>query len=149
MGGEGRTASPETLVFTAKIDTWVLALIAGSAMVCLYAAGSTVREAVPGRWMIASVLLASAASSMWILLSTSYTLDGAELRVRCGPFRWDIPLAEIRSVKSTRNPLSSPAPSLDRLRIDYGAGRSMMISPREKQAFLRELEARRSGAGHP
>jgi hypothetical protein len=40
--------------------------------------------------------------------------------------------------------LTSPAFSLDRLRIEYGRGRWIMISPRDKDGFLRELEVRRS-----
>lgn len=139
------SATPEPRAFAAKIDMWILVLVAGSSIVCLFVSASVVVSEVPGRYMIAVVLLVSSASSLWILLSTSYTLHGGELRVRCGPFRWTVPLSEIRDVRSTRNPLSSPAPSLDRLRIDYGTGRWIMISPCDKQSFLRELEARRSG----
>jgi hypothetical protein len=46
-------------------------------------------------------------------------------------------------VVPTRNPLSSPALSLDRLRIEYGQGRAIMISPADKGPFLRALEERR------
>jgi hypothetical protein len=53
-------------------------------------------------------------------------------------------MRDIRTVTPTRNPLSSPALSLDRLRIDYGRGRRIMVSPRDPGAFLREL--RRRGA---
>ena len=130
MDARGNVASRHTRVFTAKIDAWLLILIACSTAVCLYAAWLALSEAGQGRWAMALVLLLSAAIPVWIVLSTSYTLSGTQLRVRCGPFRWTIPLAEIRDVRPTRNPLSSPAPSLDRLRIDYGERRSVMISPR-------------------
>jgi hypothetical protein len=46
-------------------------------------------------------------------------------------------------VDSTRNPLSSPAMSLDRLRIEYGQGKAIMISPEPRAEFLRQLEHRR------
>jgi len=85
--------------------------------------------------------------AMWTLLGTSYTLDATMLQVRCGPFRWRIALDEIHSVTATRDSRSGPALSLDRLRIDYGSGRSMLISPRDQQAFLRDLEHRRRGPG--
>lgn len=52
-----------------------------------------------------------------------------------------VPLREIRLVRSTRNPLSSPALSLDRLRIEYGR-RAIMISPDDKARFLEELQKR-------
>lgn len=44
----------------------------------------------------------------------------------------------------TSNPLASPALSLDRLKIEYGQGHWIMISPRDREGFLRELESRRS-----
>jgi hypothetical protein len=43
-----------------------------------------------------------------------------------------------------RDPGTGPALSLDRLRIEYGSGRALMISPAEKQRFLRDLAARRA-----
>ena len=52
-----------------------------------------------------------------------------------------MPLAAIDAVEPARNPLSSPACSLDRLRIEYGAKR-IMISPLDKAGFLRALAAR-------
>ena len=55
--------------------------------------------------------------------------------------RYKVPLAEVTAVRSTRNPLSSPALSLDRLEITYGR-RRIMISPEDKARFLKELEAR-------
>jgi hypothetical protein len=55
---------------------------------------------------------------LWILGSTSYTLTSSHLLVRSGPFRWLIPLDSIQSIMPTRDPLSSPALSIDRLRIE-------------------------------
>ena len=80
---------------------------------------------------------------LWLLTSTRYSLLNGELRIQCGPFRWRIPIAAITGITPTSNPLSSPALSLDRLRIDYGTGDSLMISPRDKTGFIRELEAAR------
>ncbi len=149
MDARGNVAPRRTLVFAAKIDAWLLLLIAGSTVVCFYGAWLALSEAGQVRWGTALILLVSAAAPVWIVLSTSYTLGGTQLRVRCGPFRWTIPLAEIRDVRPTRNPLSSPAPSLDRLRIDYGKRRSVMISPRDKEGFLRELAVRTANARRP
>lgn len=146
MDERGNVASRRMLVFNAKVDTWLLVPIAGSTVVCLSGAWLALSEGGQGRWATALILLVSAAIPVWIVLSTSYRLGRTQLRVRCGPFRWTIPLAEIRDVRPTRNPLSSPAPSLDRLRIDYGDRRSVMISPRDKEGFLRELEARTANA---
>ena len=52
-----------------------------------------------------------------------------------------MPLAAIDVVEPTRNPLSSPACSLERLWIRYGE-KQIMISPLDKAGFLRALVQR-------
>ena len=83
---------------------------------------------------------------LWTLIGTWYALDGKSLYVRSGPFRWTIQLSEIHSVSESRDMHSSPALSFDRLRIVYGHNRSILISPREKAVFLRDLEQHLSAA---
>jgi hypothetical protein len=41
--------------------------------------------------------------------------------------------------------LPGAALSADRFRIDYGQGQVIFISPKNKEAFLSELETQRSG----
>jgi len=77
---------------------------------------------------------------LWTMLSTYYTIDETDLTVRSGPMRWVIALSQIESVTPTRDARSGPALSLDRLRICYGGGRQMLISPQDKEAFIRDLE---------
>lgn len=74
-----------------------------------------------------------------ILLSTTYTVTPELVVVRCGFFRWKIPTQRITRITETHNPLSSPAPSLDRLRISYNRHNELMISPRDKQEFIAVL----------
>jgi hypothetical protein len=80
---------------------------------------------------------------LWLLFSTGYTLESTRLLIRSGPFSWTVPLAEIQSITPTRNPLSSPALSLDRLLIRHGKKGQIMISPADKQGFLAAVEAAR------
>jgi len=70
-----------------------------------------------------------------------YGLDDTHLLVRFGICRQRIPLAAISEVTPTHNPLSSPALSLDRLRVQFGQGffKAMMISPTDRNSFLNEL----------
>lgn len=74
-----------------------------------------------------------------VMFGTSYTIDRRVLTVRSGPFRWKVPLDEIESVEATRSPLSSPALSLDRLRVRYGKRRSILVSPADKERFLQAI----------
>ena len=78
-----------------------------------------------------------------VLYTTGYTFDGKELRIRSGPFSFRVPLAEIESVTPSRNPLSSPACSLDRLHVRYRSSkRGVLVSPADKPGFLHELVSR-------
>jgi len=76
-----------------------------------------------------------------ILYGISYTLTSDQLIIKCAfLFSSTIPLNQITEVFPTHNPLSSPACSLDRLRIKYtGHWFGALISPNDKQAFMEEL----------
>lgn len=136
-------------VYKSKVDTWLGLVLVGSAAACLFAfviavgSGSALAIAL----VLPSVVL-GAGLPLWLLASTNYTLSDSKLFVKCGPFKRDIPIAQISSIRATSNPLSSPALSTDRLQIDYGRGQSIMISPKDKEEFLRDLETRRAIGAH-
>jgi len=132
------------VVFRSKVDAWVAALIYLSAAMVL---GVMVLTFIKGpltlALVLAPVLLAGGFYPVWLLRSTYYVVDDAALYVRSGPFKHVVPIDEIRSIKETRDPLASPAFSMDRLRITYGGRRTILISPEDKRAFLEILEQRR------
>ncbi|MBE0592619.1 MAG: PH domain-containing protein [Gemmatimonadales bacterium] len=131
--------------FRSKIDTWLVVLLASASAVALLACLPLVSRGTPGDIAIAAlVLLPALALPVWPLVATQYSFEGDDLLIRSGPFRWRVPISEVRSVTPTRSMLSSPALSLERLRIDHGRNRSIMVSPADKEGFLRELNARRS-----
>jgi membrane protein YdbS with pleckstrin-like domain len=131
--------------YSSKIDVWLAAVVTLGAIVAAAAAWQVAVAPIPGKWAIVlPILLIGVALPAWIFLATRYTLTQTDLLVRSGPFRWLVPLRAIDRVVPTRCPLSSPALSLDRLRIDYGGGRSIMISPRARETFLQDLDRRRS-----
>lgn len=45
----------------------------------------------------------------------------------------------IRKIEETRNPISAPAPSLNRLEIFYNRFDSIVISPKDKPEFIANL----------
>lgn len=132
-------------IHASKVDAWLVLVTALTVATSAIAAWVMIREGgVPAVVMVPVTLVLGAGLPLWVLLGTRYELTPGRLLIRCGPFRWTVPLSEIRAVEPTRNPLSSPALSLDRLRIDYGRGSSVMISPRDKARFLAELDRYRS-----
>jgi hypothetical protein len=71
---------------------------------------------------------------------TTYTVEGENLTVKSGVFyNKTISINTIRKVVETRNPLSSPAASLDRIEIFYNKFDTIILSPKEKAEFLNHL----------
>lgn len=75
-----------------------------------------------------------------VLRSTYYLIEGDTLVIRSSFITWRVPIREITAITPTRSAISSPALSLDRLRIDYRA-RWILVSPDNKQAFIDALRA--------
>ena len=67
-----------------------------------------------------------------------YRIDASVLTIRSGFSRTRIPISQILTVKPSWNPLSSPALSVDRLRIDNLAT-FILISPKNKKKFINAL----------
>lgn len=133
--------------FPSKRDGWLVAVVWIACGVVVASAGLQLvgDEAVWARAALAAVLLGVAAFMLWVLNGTGYRIEERSLHVRGGPFRWRIPLDAIVSVTPTRNPLSSPALSLDRLRVTHRTRRGergLMISPADKAGFLAALTDR-------
>ena len=77
-----------------------------------------------------------------MLRSTRYEVADREVIVRSTPFRWRIEIESIESIRPSRSPASSPALSLDRLEIRYGGGRTLLVSPKDREGFLAAVVAR-------
>lgn len=82
-------------VFQSKRDVWIVALIWGGALLSVFGALVQLTGTAPFLFKIAMlVFLGSAAYFMlWVLYSIDYTLNDENLLIRCGPFRFSVPLA--------------------------------------------------------
>lgn len=134
-----------TLVYKSKRDWWIVALIWAVVLLCAIAAAAQFSGS--GSFLLKGlylVLLAAVPTFLlWIFYGTDYTLTDYRLLIRCGPFRYEVPLAEIDLVVPSRSPLSSPACSLDRLLIKWDdQSKKILVSPSRKQDLLREINNR-------
>ena len=127
--------------FASKVDAWLIAVLVVVVVIQLVALAAAAAEeaAAESLWIGAGALLFTVGLFTWLLRATYYEVGADTLRVVCGPFRRKIPISEITSVRPSRNPLSSPALSLDRLRIDYGK-RFVLVSPADKSGFVAALK---------
>jgi hypothetical protein len=127
--------------FVSKRDAWIVAVLWAASLVDFGIAAWLWLGLRGAPAFVAPLLLVAGAFQLHVLYATDYTVESDVLRVRASFFRWRIPLAAIDSIEPTRNPLSSPACSLDRLLVRYGAKR-IMVSPLDQPGFLRALAAR-------
>jgi len=78
---------------------------------------------------------------LYLNFSTEYTItETGILKVKCGfLYHKHFDINKIKSVAKTGNLISSPAPSLDRIELTYGKFDVIVISPKDKNGFAREL----------
>lgn len=132
-------------VFASRRDTWLVVLIWTTILALTGGVGTLLSRGPWPRTLPGLIfLLASDALLLWVLYGTRYTIDADVLRIRCGPFRWSVPLHEITDITPTDDPSSAPACSLDRLRITYGGGKEILVSPEEQSAFVERLNVSRT-----
>jgi len=121
------------MYFPTKRDVWLGILIWGLMLFGMIPA--IIQSAkLPLVIMILVVLFVG-----WIWFGTGYEISEDRLKISCGPFRQRIPIKEIKEIKRTRSPLSSPACSLDRMEIKYGKSKRIMISPADKENFIKTI----------
>jgi uncharacterized membrane protein len=127
--------------FRSKIDAW-LAILFVVAMLAQTAA--TISVLYSSRDTVAMLVMITVTIMLYVMVGstlkmTYYEVGDSVLRIVSGPFRWNIPLEEIYSVEETRSPWSSPALSLDRLRIAWGNNKKILVSPADKKAFAKAI----------
>ncbi|MCP4632187.1 MAG: PH domain-containing protein [candidate division Zixibacteria bacterium] len=138
-------------VYKSKIDFLLILIIVSAGIVLAVAATNQyITEGIshPATW----ILLLSSIFYIAIILTfaypVSYEISPPDLLIRSGLTKSRITLSSIEVVQPTRNPASSPALSLDRLKIDYkkqGKLAFTLISPEDKNAFMNELVQKTEG----
>ena len=134
--------------FVSKVDGWIIPLFVVAIAGMLFAFVAVITGDTPmwARIGFSGVSVVFCAVLFSILKSTFYVVENGELRIFSGPFRWKVAVADIVDIKPTRNPLSSPALSFDRLKVSYGTHRFVLVSPADKDGFIRAIENERSAS---
>ena len=77
---------------------------------------------------------------MHMFYNTHYTIRENMLYVQSGLIMFRrIDISSIKSVEPSRNLLSSPAPSFDRIKVRYGKWSMILLSPKDKKGFTEAL----------
>ena len=128
-------------VYKSKIDWWLGLLIAAVILISLVAGLKALSAYSPdATWNALLIGGPGIVLPIVLLLTTRYIIADNHLVVWSGPFRWRITISEISAITPSHDPIASPAWSLNRLRIDYGRKKSILISPRDRDGFIRQIE---------
>jgi hypothetical protein len=125
--------------FESKRDLWLMAVLWSAVVELVWSIFRVWQDApLAMAASFAVVMLVIAALTLWVMYGTFYLVDESTLIVRSGPFRYRVRLADIVAVTPSNSPLSSPAMSLDRLKISYGSPqKDLLVSPKDRAGFLK------------
>lgn len=116
--------------FKSKIDWWLIILI-------MTIVGFPIVEGILSKkYWLSIVLISIVIGTFFIVKKLKYTIDENVLTIF-----WSnkIDIHTIRKVYKTKNPISSPALSLNRLAIVYNKFDEILISPQFQKEFIDEL----------
>jgi hypothetical protein len=146
MQAEGQAPISGTR-YPSKVDAWIVAILVGGFLMGFVIILFVI--VLPGlfakAWWAAVLFLAIWGGVLSLIFPLYYEITPSTLLVRSGWIRREISLASISRVFPTNNPISSPAFSLDRLQVEYtqnNTPRVVLISPKDKSGFLRDLAER-------
>lgn len=112
-----------------------LEIVVPIAIVMLFVIGMLLRS--EGTWPVVLFLLLLNGIFAYLFTQTFYEINGTELKIKSGfLYNHMVDINDIREIKETNNPLSSPAISLDRLEVRYGKNKYVLISPKDKKGFI-------------
>lgn len=130
--------SPVRKVYRSKVDTWLLVVLIFVVISSIFGSYDVMQQG--NNYGALTVMVAlGVLLPIWLLLGTRYVITTTKLTIWSGPFRWSVLRDDITAIKATRNPLASPALSLDRLRIEFGRNKAVMVSPRNKEKFIQDV----------
>ena len=125
-------------VYPTKVSA-TLILIISLIMGCIL-----VPYAIKSLWIPFTIILILHFLLLFMLANIKYVITESQLIIDQSLGKWGkevIDISTIKSIEPTHTILSAPASSLDRLRISYNKYDDIIISPRRKEEFIRQLQS--------
>ena len=125
-------------VYPTKVSV-TLVLIISLIMGCIL-----VPYAIKSLWIPFTIILILHFLLLFMLANIKYVINESQLIIDQSMGKWGkevIDISTIKSIEPTHTILSAPASSLDRLRISYNKYDDIIISPRRKDEFIRQLQS--------
>ncbi|MER2028829.1 MAG: PH domain-containing protein [Solibacillus sp.] len=122
------------MIFKSKVDIWM-------AIIFIFVPISMIYGVITEPSAVLLLVTAFIIVLLCILFfGTKYVIEKEELIVYGGIYKKRIPIKQIRSLRPTRNPLSAPAMSIDRIEITFDPHiQVILVSPKERELFVKKL----------
>lgn len=133
------------VTYPSRIDGWLVALVAGTIGVVIASAVSAYPHSPSESQQALGVLAATLIFSGLVGYPCEYTLTQTQLVIRSGLVRQRIPYCDITAIEPSRSPWAAPALSLRRVKVSF-SGRFQLVSPRERERFIDDLQRRVNAA---
>jgi len=77
---------------------------------------------------------------IWSWFSTKYIVGEEAIIIKSGLVKKRIFIRNIKQISNTKNPIAAHALSFDRIEIVYGAHKTEIISPKDKEQFISHVK---------
>lgn len=134
------------MTFAGKRAFWWYLVLTALWVACAFTLYALIMEPGAVSAISAGLMVLVSLFALSIQFRNDLTLGQDGLVLRFGPLTRRIPYFEIRSIRRTRNPLSSTATSLDRVAIELFRGGLYLVSVRDNDRLMEELHLRRKRA---
>lgn len=123
-----------------NVDWWIALLIWFAIAIMFF---SMLAAKSNDRTLVYLISLPSLGFMLWIYFGTYYELRDEYLYCRSGPFVTHVLYTSVKTIKLSRNPISSMALSTKRIEITYASknffGGLVYISPIDREGFMAQL----------
>ena len=131
--------------YKSRIDSWLAFVLVGAPLIVVTAGIFTLTKSVGAGIFTIIVGLIVGGLIAALSIPCVYTLTDESLKIRSGMLEDDVPLRRIRGAEKSNSMWSAPALSLRRIKITLEDG-SRSISPKDRDGFITDLEARLANA---
>ena len=126
-------------IYKSKIS-WGLLVVPMLLFICIIASMMVKGEEPSGILTNSGIFLALGLFILYLLANTEYVIDSEKLYIKSGfVYRKHLDISRIISVRKTKNIFSAPAASLDRIQLTYDKFGILVLSPRDKEMFVKDL----------
>lgn len=125
------------MVFKSKMDIWMAIPIWFLIVMFLQMLYEAITKVSVVNIILALIFICFI-GSFWF--HTQYRIEGELLRIRFGFINQTINIKDIKSIRKTTNPFTSPALSIRKIEINYGKYETVQISPKNEFFFIEQLK---------